>query len=78
MDDQRPQPAGLDRVDVGGEVAPGVLAADGRALFQQDHAQARPQALQPQGDQAVGQSAAHQDDVGALGRRRGYHASALA
>eukprot|EP01035_Chromulina_nebulosa_P041096 gene41095-55560_t len=50
--------AGADRLaDVRREMAPGVPAAQRLAL--------RPQRLQAQRDQAVGQSSAHKDDVGA-------------
>ncbi len=64
-DDQRREPCADRRRNVRGEVAPGVLAADGGFAFEHDHPQLGTHGPQPHRDQAVGETASSKDDVGA-------------
>ena len=62
--DQRRDPGMLRCAQVAVMERPSVVAAEPVAAFQQQHAQPRPLHPQPPGDQAVGQAATDQDQVG--------------
>jgi len=63
VEQQRRQPGFDPLIDVAGEAAPDMAAAQGRALFEDDHPQVRSGRLQAQREEAVGETSAHERDI---------------